>query len=562
MKKTLLLSFSGLLAVSALAESGNKVFTEASFQCMSPNGRYIVGDRLGALSFYDRETNKLEILSSDDYEYEYVTGLGNRVSNDGIVLCNQQQITDAPTYYYNGQWYKVDAPKDTYYGSQLHGITPDGSRIVGSIDATNLPDGNYMSMQTPAYWDRQDDGSYGEYHILPYPEKDFTGRYPQYVTATCVSDDGKVVAGQVVDRTGMYIQPIVYTQADNGEWSYTLPLESVFDASAAPEQPGDEPEQPTAKGMFTAEQLAQYNADMQTWRDNGSVRDDKPKAEDYLTEEQVAELAAATEKYEEEYAAWEEKMYAYNDFWDNLPRYAVNDIRMSPDGKVITTNKEVAYSRWESTYIPNVINLETGDVTSLEFDNVKDALIVTQVINENTFLAFNTLMALTPKGYVIKDGVCTDLYDYLCATSSATKEWAEEVLRHEYSDYDEELDDYVTMYNTCTGLPCASADMTVFAFGTTSDYWGTPARTPYAYVVDLSTESGLSKVSVTADSKLGFDANGNIVLGDDLRSAQVYDLSGRLVVADGESASSLSSGIYIIRALRNDGSTVAAKVRK
>lgn len=564
MKKVVLLSLSSLLVASAAAYDGGKVFTDTYFQSISPNGQYIVGDRLGSAFIYDRSLNTPITLLADD-DHEYTTGLGNSVSNTRVVLC-QEISSSVPTYWYDGDFYEVSAPEDGYFGAQLHGITPDGSRIVGCVDASGIPGTTYTAMQSPAYWDLQDDGSYGEYHLLPCPTKDFAGREPQYITATYVSDNGKVVAGQVFDRTGMYIQPIIYTQGENGEWSYKLPLAPYYDITLCPEQPGEEPEMPSAKNMLTDEQKAQYDADVATWKAEGGSNATKPKYADYLTEEQAAELETAMATYEDEYAVWEEQMLAYNEFWESLPRFAPNDIRMSPDGTVISTNNEQMINRWFSIYMPTVIDIATGELNVLYFEEQgEDPLIITQIIDANTYIAFNTLQALKPSGFVITTGdygemALTNIYDYLCNTTPEVKTWAEENLRHETTIWDDDADTEVSSYEVYTGMTIASADMSVFAISTSSEYWEDRV-TPYSYVIDLNPESGVNNITV-ANTKLGFDATGNLNLGDDVTSAQVYDLSGRLVLSEGENASKLASGLYIIRALRNDGTTVAAKVRK
>lgn len=559
MKKVLLLCLSSLAVASAAAYDGAKTFAEAYAQCASPNGQYFVGDQLGTLTIYDRTKDAPVILEYND-DYEYVTGLGNCVSNTGIVLCNQNPTVEKPTYWYNGEWFEVSVPEGGWFGAQLHGITPDGKRIVGTVDISGQPDATTSALQVPAYWDVNEDGSYGEYNLLPVPAKDFTGRDPQYITATYVSENGKVVAGQIVDRTGLYIQPIVYTQDDNGDWSYSLPLANIFDASKSPEYPGDEPEEPTAKSMLSEDQLAQYKADYEAWKQAGGSYADKPQYEDYLTDEQKEELEAAMEVYYADYDVWAEEMAAYNEFWESLPMFMFNDIRMSPDGSVITSTAQVMASRWSITYVPYVINLATNEVSQLSFEGNNEPLVVTQIIDANTFLAFNTLQSEIPKGFVIKDGQLIDIYDFICEASEEVKEWADENLLHTYELWDEETDDVYPVDISYSGMVVASQDLSVVSICTNSKYWG-EGYTQYLHVIDLNATNGVTDVAVR-DSKIGFDASGNLSLSDDIAGAQVYDLSGRLVVAEGDSASKLASGLYIVRARRIDGSAVAAKVRK
>lgn len=554
MKKILLLGLSGLATLSAVAYSGAGVYPDATFSYVSPNGQYVVGDYYGTLTIFDRNTDAPVIIEADD-DYEYITGSGNRVSDNGIILCNRNPTSMKPTYYYDGTWYELSAPEGGWSGAQLHGITPDGSRIVGCVDASRLESGEYLSWQSPAYWDLQEDGTYGEYQILPCPKYDLFGDAPQYITATYVSDNGKIVAGQIIDRTGMCIQPIVYTQDADGNWSYNLPLGSYFDVSEMPEKPGEEPELLTAQGLLTKEQLDEYNADLADWKESGN-QGTKPAYRDYLNDDQKAMLEAS----EAEYAVWEEAQLAYEDFKYNLPRFAMNDIRMSPNGMYITTNMEYAVSRFEIIYTPVIVNIETGDLEMVVTDNEECGLIATQVFDDGSILAFNTMNALVPAGYYCKNEQCTPIYDYICNAAPEAKTWAEENLKHDIVDYDPELDEDVTKSIICTGLTVASADMSVIAVSANSEYWG-QKRSQYGYLVDLSEQSGVDAIAVS-ESNIGFDANCALILGEDVVAVKVYDLSGRLLATDVETASNLSTGLYIVNAVYADGSVSTAKVCK
>lgn len=490
MKKSLLLSLCGLATLSALAYTGTGVYADASFQFVSPNGQYLVGDYYGNLTIYDRSKDAPLYLEMDD-NTEYVTGLGNRVSDTGVILCATALTPEKPTYYYNGEWYELTAPESGWSGAFLHGITPDATRIVGCVDASGLGD-DYPMFQTPAYWDLQDNGEYGEYQILPFPKSDLLGKTPQYVTATYVSDNGKVVAGQIIDKTGLICQPIVYIQADDGSWSYNLPLEQYFDTSDMPDPDDD---------------------------------------------------------YE-----------AYNEFLESLPLFGMNDIRMSPNGKYITTNMMYYVSRFLIIYTPTIINLQTGEFETVVAENEETGLIATQVFDDGSILAFNTLFSAIPTGYYYKDGQLISIYDYICNADTKAKAWAEENLKHEKLEFDPDLDEDVPVSLACTGLPVASADMSVIALTANSEYW-TESRTQYGYVIDLSELGGVEAVAVS-ESAISFDANGALILSDDVTGVQIYDLSGRLVATDSDTASALSSGLYIVNAVYADGSVATAKVCK
>ncbi len=489
MKKSLLLSLSGLATLSALAYTGAGVYTDASFQFVSPNGQYLVGDYFGNLTIYDRSKDAPLYLEMDE-DTEYVTGLGNRVSDTGVILCATSLTPEKPTYYYNGEWYELTAPEDGWSGAFLHGITPDATRIVGCVDASGLGD-DYPMFQTPAYWDLQENGEYGEYQILPFPKSDLLGGTPQYVTATYVSDNGKVVAGQIVDSSGWFCQPIVYTQTEDGSWSYNLPLEQYFNTSDMPD----------------------------------------PDDSD-----------------------------AYYEFLESLPFFGMNDIRMSPNGKYITTNMEYVVSRFNIIYTPTIINLETGDFETVAADNEDCGLIATQVFDDGSILAFNTLLSSISTGYYYKDEQLIPIYDYICNADPEAKAWAEENLKHEKLVFDSDLDEDVPVSLACTGLPVASADMSVIALTANSEYW-TETRTQYGYVIDLSEQSGVEAVAVS-ESAITFDTNGALILSEDVTGVQIYDLSGRLVAIDSDAASALSSGLYIVNAVYVDGSVATAKVCK
>ena len=569
MKNYLLTAICGAIALNVAAYNAD-VYLDASWQSISNNGQYVTSNVFGRVQIIDLKNNKIYQYIPDEYAgIKYSCGGGNNVSNDGVVLCTPNR--DAAAYWENGEFHYVSVPKDAITNNILSGITPDGSRIVGIVGTAGV--GYDRIMAVPAYWDRNDNGEYGEYHILPYPTTDFLGTTPQYVTATYVSNDGKTILGQVTESSGFYVYPILYTQDANGEWDYSFPLEEYFtiDLSTRPEYPGDAPKRPKQQDYMSPDKLDEYNDAYAAYvadRYNPALY---PDPENYLTDEQLAEYNNAKANYDTNYKDW----YAQYEAWYmwglnniNSPYFVGNQFFLSPDGKTISAN-HVDYTQNPEVHTPWIVDLTTGNVT--KHDSYGDNFSASQVIDANTFLGYNDLYGTPSTAYVVKNGVRTPLDEYLAATSPDMATWIDENLMHNTDYYDWDNDEYYENVKLAfTGLARASADMKTFAFWTMINWndngnvnTGDRATYCYGYVVNLSDEeSGISSVTVAENEEISFDANGNLNLGDNIQSAQVYDLSGRLVLNNGQFANQLSSGVYIVRAQRNDGTSVSAKICK
>ncbi|MDE6207140.1 MAG: T9SS type A sorting domain-containing protein [Muribaculaceae bacterium] len=562
MKKSLLLAgLCGMVSMSSLAFEAPKVDVDVSWHGMSPNGQYVVSSLYGSLLIYDRATGT-EYRYAEDGMESYSVGIGNSVSNTGIVLCSNSAHFNA-SYWEDGQWKEVIV-KNPELTNSLNAVTPDGSRIAGNLGGAEIGLDADAIMQLPAVWDRNADGSY-TLTELPYPDKDFLGRVPQYVTATCISADGSVVLGQIRDFSGMFIQPIVYTQDAAGKWQYNLPLERYFTLEGEiPVDPGEGPSHPDVMQFMSEEGLAAYNAAMEAWVESGYDFSLYPDVNDYLTEAEKAAFDEAVTDYQKVYDEWYAKFEVFQAFFetlfDKVPRFTFNALCMSPDGKkfVMTDNVEDDSDSmsWFPTYIntPWLIDTANGNVEKLSFGK---SMSVNQLFNDGTCFAYNGNS--TPSvSYIIKDGECQDTYDYLCALDPNMKSWCEANLVHEVESYDWETEETTYDKYVFTGATFASEDMSLMSMWVLSDWdynyftWG--------YLFDLSEYAGISQVEASGNN-IGFDAAGTLHVGDDIQSVNVYDLAGRLVL-DGTDGSRLSNGIYLVRALRTDGSTISAKVRK
>lgn len=146
------------------------------------NGQNIYG------FLWNLESNSLQLLSTTFSSY------GNGVSNDGTVV-GQFMYTPAaggasfevPGYYRNGIWHAVELPAgmtvgDTGSAGQGWGITPDGTRITGTL----LINKSY----TPFVWDTTNNGAIVRQLDISNPEGT-----TQHGIATCISPNGLLAGG-------------------------------------------------------------------------------------------------------------------------------------------------------------------------------------------------------------------------------------------------------------------------------------------------------------------------------------------------------------------------------
>lgn len=246
MKKTLLFSFVSVLGLTAMAAETEApaTFPDVMLQKLSPNGEYAVGQDI-----YGTVTLAITTSDNEIAEYEAVyPGGGKCVSNNGVIV-GQDIATYVAAIMMNGKVSIPDVFKAKNVGD-LFSITPDGSRAVGYMSNANPASQTYA---VPCYVDLNEDGVPGEPVALPYPDTDLLGDTPQVVNACWISDDGKTIAGNVIDGTGLYYYPIVFTLQDNNEWDYTLPSKSMFNPNgvAIPKFP-DEADYSTVDEFYEA----------------------------------------------------------------------------------------------------------------------------------------------------------------------------------------------------------------------------------------------------------------------------------------------------------------------
>lgn len=568
MNKTLLLS--ALLAAGSLYSSAADfqapaIYPEACFQGISPNGRWLAASLNGTVTILDLQEDK----RYDYYEtgsYFYTEGLGNYVSNVGVVLGGTTTNSDA-AYWENGEWHSLNVPNPDMSNLSC-GITPDASRIVGSVGTAPVSiDGDNL-MLAPAYWDRLPDGSYSDAKLLPRPELDFTGRVPQHITAISVSEDGKTVGGQIMDCQGTLITPIIYIQDAEGNWTYKALTELINPQNIQlPENPGESPAGPTIEQFMTETEKATYDKAYADWEADGYDYSKYPNAADYISAEGYAQYEAAYYAYIEEFNAWNEKFMAFSDtYWeiyDTAIPFIFNNVCMTPDGKNYYSTGEVEDNSdpfaWPPVSISTPYAISTSDWKATPVDTQGRSLSVTSVANNSTIMLCNGVAAVPMEGYMHTNGTITPIKDYLHSLSPELKTWMDETLKIETeTGYDPDTFEPIYGEVYMTGMLLASADLQ-----TLSMWNNDPLGYGFCkgYLFDLKQYGGISGATADASgADVAFDAAGNLVVTGDVTSLQVYDLSGRCLFAaqapQGTVNCPLASGVYVVRALTPAGAIV------
>lgn len=499
MKKILSLATLAFMATSFLHAQTPEIHPGEAFSGISPDGKYVVSVVYEVVTIHDR---------AKDLKYEYVesyrVGNGNAISNTGIVV--GQSIEDVAQYWKDGEWFDIKSAA-TRNMSKADGITPDGTRIVGAVSPESFTGGYDGLMLTPCYWDVQADGTIGDFNALPYPEKDLSGRIPQYITAIRVSDDGKTIAGQIMDYGGMVCQPIIYRQNEDGEWSYTLIHNELFhpEGIVLPEDPGEwEDEFPQPEAFMGEEALADYNKAMEEYWETW---ENMPNAEDYMTEEETAAYQAALAVYND----WEQKWTAFSEAYTQLvqavPSFTFNNVLLSNDGKTYVSSKQSGDFFSGYTYVPSVFNLE-NDTYKV---NEGQSLIITSMTADGTLLAQKPASWENPtaEACILPAGSneFVSLYDYFVTANPDLAAWMEENLTHTVIDYDfDENWDLVPSGSheiMATGIPFANADLSVIVLGVENswDYENDPC-VAYGYVLYTNYKStSVNAVNTTTTGK-------------------------------------------------------------
>lgn len=575
MNKTLLILLSAAACVgSAVAAVPTPVlYDNVAFYGFSADGRFAVSELNGTMIIIDLQTDDMTVYPCDDLNY-YSRGYGNFITADGSVIVGSTIESGDAAYCDATGWHRLQVPDENWVNVS-HGITPDGSRICGNVGANEITLSEDVIMQIPAYWDRNDDGTYGECHILPYPEEDFFKATPQYFTAINISPDGKTIAGQMQDCRGMLAVPIVYTQDEKGDWSYSFPTKDLFnpDGYEHVASPGDSPSRPSEESFMTEEEIAEYQQALDAYYASGYTLP-YPEYVDYMTDAEIEAFTAAMSEWEKEYEVWYEKYCAWDDYYMNViatsPVFLFNSQFMSPDGSSLAVTVETtvddpdSWLGYRTVYNPWVIDLATNEI--LKYESEK-SMNISCFANDGVLFAGSDRGSVPMEGYVLKDGTVTSVFDFINDLSPEYGDWIKKNMTHEISEfeYDEDTENWVEVFKEMlfTGIPVATPDLKKLSFWTDAFYWNYDLDVQ-SVIFDLAALGGVDDV-VAGNCGVAFEG-GNLQVTGVAETLAVYDVAGvclkSVTGAQGTVALDLQHGVYVVKATFAGGVEKVLKIAK
>lgn len=425
MKKTLLTAaFAALAMGSAYAQIYDN-YHDILFDTMSDNGQFVSGTNThSGISLLNRYTGE----QFDYYDPDGIITYGiNFITNTGLAVGNNS--ADG-CYWKDGKYYVL--PKPEWAGSgQGNGIyaTNNDKYIAGSA-STDVNFGADGIMSLPVIWTLQDDGTYKP-ETLPYDKLDFSGRPPQYVTANCITEDGKTVIVQVRDYSGSVVYPAIYKKGDDGKWTYKTYGEGVFwdkeKMAALPEMPVDPSDEiPDPVSYFTKEDTIAYNKAVEEYSDildqlNQGIITDWGKLPTYpeywmFITTNHDQWAADSTVYTDKCNKYVADMNAYTQqFYKALYQKGLvfNQLKLSGNGRYVAT--AIADNKANIKY-PAYIDLAQDEISVKEIDAYPDALC-SGITNDGLMTMVSPAMEYTRNTKVCKIGenedAPVDFIDYI-----------------------------------------------------------------------------------------------------------------------------------------------------
>lgn len=581
MKKLLLLAFACVMACGANAQEAFRFIGEdgLQFSKISNDGKIMATtDMDGNAIIYNYDTDETTIYSSDynfetdSYSPHYFFGFGRGCADNGMMVGAIDECT--PGYYQNGEWIALPVPAEVHKPgmmSQADDITPDASRICGVLAAAGF--GSDGTMVTPCIWNKNADGTYGMPVVLPYPEKDFTGRAPQYVTARCISNDGKTIVGQVTDYSGWFLFPIIYKEDAKGEWSYQMLTNLVVNENAEwPVIPAEPKEVKPTDYMDDAHAaayevaVAEHDAAVdEYWQKYWSGEE-----AEYPADVDLALYVTDVEGYNAAVTAYLAAAEAYNEaqnkFWDmgGDPEcvygrnFEFNTLSLSADGRYYGAMFTVEEPDDDPmAWFPFKMVAKT---VALDLQN-DNAMIECPLADcaPTCFLQDGTLVLSAPAGTYTRDTYLWKLgqepislaKELETSNPAAAKELKENSTHKLVGGYDEENDwapiegDEVCMVGTAVATP----DAKVWVGWQSNDFYGEDSWYLMSWCLNLNAATGINTTSVN----------------NTVQNYTVTNMAGVVLYRGANKAAAnkaMGKGVNIITSTKANGETETFKIIK
>lgn len=560
---------SALFALQAVAVPDEPIILE-EFQgvAISGDARYVVSDLYGTVIIYDTDTDEYVSLIGNGESISHSLGLGRAINYDGSVIVGESTSCGGAGVYKNRKWTALTCPNPDLT-NLANAITPNNSRICGSFGMRKRStEESSIPMLLPGYWDLKSDGSYSEPIMLPYPELDFTGRVPQYITAHTISNDGKTIVGLIRDYAGFMCQLIVYKEDSEGNWSYSLPGADLTNPKHLefPQWPGEAPEPMQYAEFMTEDEMNAYTRDYVAWYAEGEAIGSwnyatEPDPVDYMTEDEKAFYYECMDVYQIQYGEWEKAnakfMSVYNSCIADGHPLTYNLAYLSGDGKIAVTNTSYSYEdpySWSGLTemnAPVVFNLEDGSYQVYPFThNAKPS----GVTDDYSILA-SVSSSTTPHAALIfkpgaKDPIT--LLEYMQEANPSIWEWIKKNMYHDVEFFDMETGEIVIEKDiNCTGIPKSDPNMQLFVTYSENLWDYSTQADIFTYILPGKDETSVNKIADDS-AVVGVKRGGTIIINAAVSHLEIFDLEGRSVYSAIPTAdvveTGISSGIYILKA--------------
>lgn len=543
---------------------------------ISENGKYACSANEGVVVLWN--TEKDNNTTTFDDQYYYCDG----VSNDGMMAGSVGPTGyEQPIIFTTGKTIYLPMPEDRVwaYGS-ARGISSDGKFVCGHLSDASV---NIMDNTTaiiPVVWEI--DGDNITCTILPYAEKDFTGRCPQGYHPLLVSESKNRILGRQIDYSGFGGAIIVWDRTAPGEpWTYTILGEDLQykDGPDFPEYP-DEPKNIEYSDYMTEEEIAAYETAYNNWCNNGYVGN-APKREEYITDEtRKAQYLEAVEEYNKAAEEYNNKVNEfYNIYYERKSDYSLDLYSFSGsfNGRYVgclVTKMEFDDYGWP-TDVPYPCYYDIDDNCKLTIlDDEKYANFgLSGRISDNGDLAVSKPARATMfdarNSYVITagDNKIVNVYEYLGKTNEGKvnrQTFADGGLEFSWTGYDMETYEQVEVKDSIlVGTLLLSADGKNAAGFTTDP--NTFTITSWALNSFTTTGINTAKVSkAEAVLRSNIIEDGVIEFVADVENAALFDLSGAALYSGKPQGSSIAApaqeGIYILKAKLKNGAVRTDKI--
>lgn len=506
MKKLLTLAAALLFTGAMTAQKMMELPQNQRFHAMSENGKYMVYGENGVVGVFNTETEEYKEFF-DNYE-TYMLGTGNMVTDDGYIV---GAVNESPAILdiEKGEWTMLPIKEsDERKLAAANAITPSRKYVIGY---TSTDKGFGGLMIKPVIWTQQEDGSYGMYEDLPYPEKDFTGAAPKYILTNCVSADGNVIAAQLLMQDN-YCLPMVYRKAQDGSWTYEVYDKGLCEEGLTfPEFPDTEPVLPNQYDYMTEEEIAAYRQDSIEYRDSlnafryGEIETPPtyyPDQKNYMSDEARESYEKARAEYNAVATEYSEKLMAYRQFFsEHVTKnfYEQNIVWLSSNGKYYATTALKNYVHGDA------VMFTVGD-DGLEMNDHEDGLSAYCATNDGDLF--------------VSDGVTAQVYPADGGRRITLPDWLRAKGETEAADWLEN--------STTSGLAICSGNGRVLS----GYYRNTGGYTSWIIKLD-DTATGISEIENEADPTA---------------HVKVYDLQGCFIkeAPAANATDGLAKGIYII----------------